>query len=200
MPGPLDPEFVSLADANGNQAQVNPDGSLKVSWVSGGQVTYIISSSNITAASAATDIFALQGSATKTIRVVEVRVNGTQTTGGAVTIVLVKRTSANSGGTFSSTIVAPADTNDPDSTGVIYQYSANPTTLGSISNGGFFRITNMFIPGATKTSFSPDQVWNFGEFSKAIVLRGTQQELCVNLNAQTVTGGVFTVSMTWTEE
>ena len=44
-------------------------------------------------------------------------------------------------------------------------------------------------------------IWDLGDLSeKPIYLRGTSQVLAVNLNAISITGGSFDISVSWIEE
>src|SRR5689334_4986236 len=79
-------------------------------------------------AASATDIFTITGSASKTIRVVEIALIGTQTTAGVVGIQLVKRSTANSAGTSSAPTVVPHDSASAAGTATVLAYTANPTT------------------------------------------------------------------------
>ena len=51
---------------------------------------------------------------------------------------------------------------------------------------------------ATSTA-APDDVYILNRTQKPIVLRGTAQQLAVNLNAATVTGGSVVVTFEWIE-
>lgn len=139
-------------------------------------------------------VFTITGSATKTVRVWEVSVTGTRTTGTANNLLLQSIVGTISAGT----VVAPAqhDYSDPVPTAVVQSYTANPTlTLIAV---GVLKAQKEFM---NATSGSSELVeWRFGEGNrKPVVLRGTSQILAVNLDFSTVTGGSLACSITWTE-
>ena len=61
----------------------------------------------LASAATPTDIAILPGSASKTILVTKVIVSGTKTTAGLVDVLLIKRSTANSGGTSAAMTAVP---------------------------------------------------------------------------------------------
>lgn len=150
----------------------------------------------ITPAALSTDIFTITGSATKTIRVTRIGISGTQTTAGSINLQLVKRSTANSGGTSTNVVEVSHDSNDTP-TATVLAYTVNPT-LGNLL--GPIRATKFFVPTAI-VSGQGQLEYNFATTpTKAIVLRGTGEVLAFNLNAETVTGGSFNCYVEWSEE
>ncbi len=164
--------------------------------VDGGKATYSTSITALVPASSATDIFTITGSASKTIRILRVEVSGTQTTGGATELVLLKRSTANSSGTSTSPTAVAHDSNNPTASATINAYTANPTTGTLVGN---IRAEKLFVAATTAAS---DKLFiNFGSGpSQAVVLRGTSQVFAVNLNSATVTGGSFDINVEFSEE
>jgi hypothetical protein len=149
-------------------------------------------------AASATDIFTITGSATKRVRVQRVVVNGSQTTAGRVAVGLVKRSTANTGG--SSTAPAPVgfDSTSPAASATVLAYTANATT-GTLS--GFEDSASVTFGTATSTEATTGYSWSASSgVAKPITLRGITEVLAVNLNAATVTGGLLNVTIQWTEE
>ena len=99
-------------------------------------------------------------------------------------ILLIKRSTANSGGTPTNPAIMQHDSNDAAVTAVVSTYAANPTggygecgTCAGISYGG---------AGAAGVI-----VWDFTtRNSKGIVLRGVAQSLNLNFNGQAVPSGM----------
>jgi hypothetical protein len=122
-----------------------------------------------------------------------------ETTAGVANVLLVKRSSANSGGTSAAATAVPNDSTNPAATATVLNYTANPTALGTAV--GTVRAARIFIPtSGTDTSDFVNE-WDFGNIiGQAIVLRGTSQVLAINLNATTVTGGTWTCYVEWSEE
>lgn len=164
--------------------------------VDGYKTTYGASIPDLTVASTATDIFTITGSTSKTIRITSFSISGTRTTSSAITIILLKRSTANSGGTSTIRTAIPYDSNDSAATATVRAYTANPTTgtlIGNIATDTMF-----FSNGGGQQQ---NLRYDFGDRpSKAIVLRGTSEVLAINLNSVSVTGSDFNIYVEWTEE
>lgn len=144
-----------------------------------------------------TDMVILNGSGTKTVRVLRVEVSLTGTAAGIADVILIKRSTANSGGTATTPNVVPHDSSDAAGTAVVQQYSANPAGVGTVV--GNVRAAKMGISAADVTDTI---IWDFTKNNdKGIVLRGTAQGLAINLNGDAlITGEVLAYSITWSEE
>lgn len=200
--------FVGVGDTSQNNSQISDGtfpwrkakvtdvGALSVVTVDGWKTTYSAAATSIVSAATAQDIFTLTGSATKTIRITRVTVTGTQTTAAQQNILLVRRSTANTGGTSTAVTAVPMDSTNAAATATALAYTANPTA-GTLV--GALRSRKVFV-GAT-TANSDEFISDFGtRNAQAIVLRGTSQVFAVNLNGVTVTGGNFNVAIEWTEE
>lgn len=159
--------------------------------------TYSSSFVGLSPALLATDIFTLAGSATKTVKILEISITGDRTTSAAIDVLLIKRSTGNTGGTGFPLAYIPHDSNNTGPTTTAVAWAANPTTGTSV---GTIRTQKMFV-NAAATGVSDKIVWTFGSgTSQAIALRGAAQSLNVNLNGVTVAGGTFDIYVTWTEE
>lgn len=165
--------------------------------VDGQRYTYSAAIQGLAPAASATDIFTLTGSASMTVRLLRVRVSGIKTTAGAaVDFQLLKRSTADTGGTSTAPTIIPYDKNSPAATAVVAAYTANPTAGTSV---GLLAVDNIFIPLATAAGGLID--WNFGNRpGQAIVLRGAADQACLNLNGVTIGGGALDVWVEWTED
>jgi hypothetical protein len=162
----------------------------------GTKTSYSAAITGLVAASTATDIFTITGSASKIVRITRVEISGTQTTGGIVPIILIRRSTANTAGTSTAPAKVTHDTTNPTATATVLAYTANPT-VGTLV--GPIRSLRAFVSGTTVANNII--VEDFGiRPSQAIVLRGTAEVLAVNLNSTTVTGSLFNISIEWTEE
>lgn len=147
-------------------------------------------------AASATDIFSIIGSATTTVEVNKITISATKTTDGVVDVYIIKRSTANTGGTSTSATWVPHISTDAAATAVGSIYTANPSALGT--NVGAVRIVPLSIPTTTATTTNVYEI-NFGERGKPIILSGVAQALSINLGGVTVTGGNFKISMEITE-
>lgn len=142
----------------------------------------------------------IQGSSTKTIRVV--RVTGSyisSSTTIAYHTITMQRYSALSGGTNNAVTSAKYDTNDGNATAVVDQVSVVNTTQTAV--GGAARSDQGVAMSTTAAATNQVQrfEWDFGEKpgQRAFVLRGTGDFACVVFDAATAT---YNLSIEWTEE
>lgn len=144
----------------------------------------------------ATDIFTIVGSASKIVRVTRIQISATKTTSTMADIVLVKRSSDNTGGTSTSLTKVPLDSTNAAATATVRSYTLNPT-LGTLV--GNLRTNKMPIPTSGSTIDSNID-WQFGQNCQSIYLRGINEILSVNLNGVTLAGSSFNIFIEWTEE
>lgn len=167
--------------------------------------TFAAAGVGIVPAASATDVACITGSATKVVRVQSVRVSGTAGTLVSLPVLLTKHTVANTGGTAALTTALPApvslDTTTAttaSATATTTAYTANPTVDATavIFDGlvTSFNVTSALVNGSQ--AFFDYKARNF---MTPPVLRGVAQQVCVNLNAISVSTGLLTISFTWTE-
>lgn len=135
----------------------------------------------------------MPGNATNSVYVTKVIVSGIQTTAGTGLIQLIKRSTANSGGTSAGMIAVPHDSADAAVSAPL-SYTTNPTPGTAV---GTIRAETIVIGNAA--SVSGKAIWDFGERGKHILLTGVAQGLAVNLNGVTFTGGQISVVFEWLE-
>lgn len=163
--------------------------------------TYAASGVGIAVAATATDIFTLKGSASKLVTVTSVDCSGSATASGVAIVQLVKRSTANTGGTSSAPTVVPFDSGIPAGTAALAAYTANPSALGT--SVGTLGVKSLGLSLLATGSDTPDTLWNFvqGNFSRPVVLRGVGQSLSVNAGGvATLAGETVSCTFTWTEQ
>ena len=159
--------------------------------------TYSAAVVGLTVAATATDIFTLTGSATKTIRVSRILVNGVQTTAAQVNILLIRRSTADTLGTSTAQTAATYDTTNAAATATVLAYTANPTLGTTVGTASARRV---FIPGAATASDAQGLEIVSGDVGQQLMtLRGIAQVLAVNLGGVTVVGGSLNITIEWTE-
>lgn len=147
--------------------------------------TYSTGSLAVTLAATATDFWTLVGSASKTVRLLWLAISGIADAAVTKEIALIKRTTANSGGTASAPTIAQHDSNDAEATAVVNLYSANPAGLGTSDGNVRVGKLNLGVTGAAGILF-----WDFTtRNSKGLVLRGVAQAACLNWGGAVVTAG-----------
>lgn len=151
---------------------------------------------NVAAAASATDIAVISGSASTTVFITKVIISGIQTTAGLNDVLLIKRSTADTGGTSTGGTIIPHDSSDAAAGASVLAYTANPGALGTTV--GSVRRNYLPVAGATSV-VNPVVTYEFGVIGRPIVLRGVAQQLAVNLNGATLTGGTFDINFEWFE-
>lgn len=170
------------------------------------QATYSAASIGLVPAASATDIFCISGGATKNISIKRISISGTAGTLVTAPFTLLRRVSLNTGGTAATTTALPiASQNfstDANATAVLIAYTANPTIVDS--SPLYFRSATLSLNTTSALVAAPRLVWEFGEavgtFSRGLdILKNTAQQVCINLNAVSVSSGLLNIDMTWVE-
>jgi hypothetical protein len=149
-----------------------------------------------------TDFCYLVGSATKIVRITSLRADGYQSTGGNEGIALVKRSSANTGGTCTAVPAVALDslyagTTTPAATAIMYICSANPTLGTAI---GTVDVTQFYLAAKNSANATPYTVeWEDGT-SRSPALHGTNEIFAINLLGVTKAGGNLDCNFVWSEE
>lgn len=164
-------------------------------------------SGTFTPAAAATDMVTIYGSASKTVRVIAFIISTTNTAAGSQQFLLIKRSAANTTGTYVAGNAVPHDSTDA-ATATVGHYTANPGALGAAV--GTMRTARVASPAAVPASFAGVvrdagiDLLDFGSNSildKPVVLRGVAQGLVLNFNgAALVAGQTHAYTVIWIEE
>ena len=164
--------------------------------------TYFIALQGFATGAVNTDCFCLIGSATKVVRVTRIRFSMTATTAVEVNLQLIKRSTANAGGSLGVAVNGSMDSNDAAATATNLAYTANATTLGTPVGTAVRSDRYAAEVGTTPATQQPQIVeWIFGEPNcKPPILRGVAQSVCVNLGGATIAGGEVNISIEWTED
>jgi hypothetical protein len=158
--------------------------------------TYSSSITALVLAANPTDAFTITGSGTKSVRIKRIIVTVTTSSGSAVrtSIQLLKRSTANTGGTSTIRTAVPHLTANAAATAEVRAYTANPT-LGTLV--GTIRSAAVGVQ-QTGTFFLLDFDFNDGAY-QPFILTGTSEVLAVNFNAVSITGSVVGASVEWVE-
>ena len=173
--------------------------------------TYTAAFVGLTPASSATDLICISGSATKTIRLQRIRLSGTAGTLISVPVTVLRRASLDSGGTAASTTANPANTiqsMDPTSypvsaaTATVISYTANPTI--NDTSPTYIDSASITLTGTATSTVIVPATFDFGVYIEDLIaaptLRGTAQQICVNLNSTSISTGLINGTIVWTEE
>lgn len=162
--------------------------------------TYSAGSHAATDATGATDVWVLQGSSSKIVRVQGIRISGTSSANTVVDAIIYKRSSPNSGGTSTTVTPVSHDDTNPTATATVLSYTANPTTLGSTV--GILRIEHLVFAGTNAPNVAIESnVYQFSIYDgQTPALRGSSESFVVNLNGTAMATGHIAVDAQWTEE
>lgn len=165
-------------------------------------------SNTFTPAATPTDLITLTGSATKTIRVYSMYLATTNTAAGSQQYFVIKRSTADTTGTFVTTTPVPHDSNDSANTATCGHYTANPGALGTAV--GTVNTVRWASPIVVPTSFAGVAEdagrellpwYDRTLLDQPLTLRGTAQQLVVNFNGAALVGGqIHAYRVTFTEE
>jgi hypothetical protein len=172
---------------------------LAIGWPLQAQTSesFSVASIGLASAASATDLFTITGSSSKIVYITKVVVTCTQTTAGTINVVLLTRSTADSGGTSSNpTAVALDPNNQGNNSATINAYTGNPTTGTLVGNLGSYDLN---CPTTSGSSANDIVLETFGITADPLVLRGTGSVFAVNLNGVTVTGGAFDIRVEWRE-
>ncbi len=193
---------------------VNTDGSsndsapARMELVPGSKATYGYARSTFAIAATPTDVAIINGSASKTVRITRIEIDAlcTAATAAALEIQLIKRSTANAGGTTTgSPTGVPYDSANGAATALMLCYTANPTTpgtsLGIIRDGKLVPVLSPY----TATDFPTHDrlVFQFGDRpgTQGLVLRGVAEGLAINLAGAAIPAGLsMGISIETTEE
>lgn len=190
-----DAPIVQNSTAQYIRLQADSVGALQVHQIEKSLKTYSASTNFAPTSITATDIFTITGSASTTVYITKVFISGTQATYGLVDISLIKRSTADTGGTSTAVTAVPHDSNNAAASATILSYTANPTVgtpVGSVRRG-YTPVT------ALTTAVNPTVIFDFGDKGQPMILRGTAQVLAVSLNGASMTTPSFSISIEWYE-
>jgi hypothetical protein len=165
---------------------------------------------------AGTDVVCIAASATKTVRLVEIKIYGTVATATqSLPVTLLRRAALDTLGTAASTTANPGtatqiasrDTGlalNTASSATLISYTANPTINDAAPV--YLDSQLMFMPITTTgaAAFPVDfnyGLWNEDNIAPPTLAKGSTQQICVNINGVTLTNAAaWNGVITWSEE
>lgn len=161
-----------------------------------------------------TDLMTFSGSPRRTVRVLSLGMSVVKSTAAAQqSVFVVRRNSANIGGTFTAVPVTEmGNARNLGSSASPVVYTANPTALGNLL-GNIWTGTLAFPLISTAGIGSSDADMNGNntnalnginidfveKYGQPITLRGNQESISINMNGVAVTGMVASFYITWQE-
>lgn len=174
---------------------------LPVSAVDGQKATYSAAINAHAPAATPTDWFTIQGSATKTIRILRITIAARATAANQYRMSLIKYSVFLTGGSPAAPTIVAHDSANAAATAVVNTWAGGLPTPGTAVG----KIADDSLPvGVLGTPTFNNEVvlYDFGTRSdQAIVLRGTAQYLAINSGGAALPAGfVADVRVAWTEE
>lgn len=167
--------------------------------------TYSATSVGLVPAASATDIFCISAGASKTVAIRRVTIGGTAGTAVTTPFLLYLRSALDTGGTAATVLALPVpvpnNPSDSASTAVLTAYTANPTVAATPV---LLDAVTVNLPVTTAANSQPYVTATYGTsidmFNKGLdLIKGSTNQICVNLNGVSVSSGVLTIHMEWTE-
>lgn len=171
--------------------------------------TYSAASAFTAPANNTTDFWQIYGSSTKTIKVlrVEAAYVGDSPTAAVDRFFLIKRSTANSGGTSTTVTNVSLDSSNTASTASVKIYTANPSGLGTAVGQVHSGLLANIFSASTGNPVSPcgrssQIIFDHNLTGQPVVLRGTTEGLCINFNSvkPSATTPLIAITVFWTEE
>lgn len=166
-------------------------------------VTYNVDVIGFAAYATPTDMVGICGGDTKTVLVTNFAMRINSTAAALQTIYIVKRSTADTGGTSATQTPGTADSTNPAATAVVKSYTAAPTT-GTLASNVLIVQAASAVATAAGNPFSlasnnyPQA--NPASFIQPITLRGSNECLYFNDNGAALTSGFNTAySIQWVE-
>ena len=188
------------ADGDAVPWRMNPNGHGYVAAAPQSVETFAATTAAFTPAATATDLCVITGHPSATIRVLDVRISGVATATEPENIFLVKRSAANTGGTFVAATAIPYDSADVSVDPTVGHYTANPTINGTVGTVAYRKVS--FNAAASAVSKLTENLLSDSPLAKPIVLRGAAQQLAINFAGAALPAGAagWVCHLVWTEE
>ena len=164
--------------------------------------SFSATTSGFAIASTASDVACITGSATKTVRIQQIRLSGSAGTQVVIPALLIRRATVDSAGT--SVVMTPyaMDTNNVASTvSAVAYYTANPTINDTAPNMLDAASWVLQKTDGTNGAIAPYTLFDWTErnFMQAPIIRGTSQQLCINVGLTSPSASLAQISYKWTE-
>lgn len=193
--------FVTIAASPGTQK--NTTNALLISG-DGYKATYRYAVQGFAPVATPTAFCIIAGSASKTIRVKQIRIGGGATAAGAMAVQMARWSTAGTLGSAVLTAITAVknDTGDADATATISTVgTANYTTQGT-GNGTLLAASRIPMPALTTGGAETTLLYDFcADFTKAFILRGTTDILAISGGGSAVpSGGVIDIEIVTEED
>lgn len=152
-----------------------------------------------------TDLVTIFGSATKTVKVLSMKIGTANTAAGSQIFVLSKRSAVTTAGTAVAATAVPIDSGDAAATATVNHYTAAPTAGTAVGTLVTKKVASPVVTPATFAGIVEDTDKEMlpvvSMIAKPVTLRGVAEGLAINFaGAALVSGQIHTYNVIWTEE
>ena len=160
--------------------------------------TYRYRIADFTPVATATDVLTITGCANKTIQISQISIGGDATAASLYDIYLIKRVTANTGGTATNPAGVPSSSKNEPHQATITLYTGNPSGLGTGLN---LDGDHIFLPAAATPVYAAPVEYNWGvRGDEKPTLNGANESFCINFGGNAVPSGAsLYLSIEWQE-
>jgi hypothetical protein len=190
---------ISLAQFGGPGVNSTFPGVWNFVWEPGtGKATYSATESAMVMATTQRQFLQINGSATKTIRIRRVLLEGTTAAGVIEPVFFNKISTAQQGAAVVGTALTatPLDSSSAAATATVEVFNVSPATDPTVVG----EIMAPQIPFQLSTAARGVREFFFGQGGSAIILRSASEGLSLNLAGGGLTASIVNVTVEWTEE
>lgn len=163
---------------------------------------------SFTPAATPNDIVHIFGSASKTVRVLSMRIGVANTAAGSQIFYLIKRSAVHSGGVFVAGTAVQGDSADAAATATCGHFTTDPTPGASAGTVNIIKVGSPAVTPATWAGITDAAQWEMIPLAdsglgvyKPITLNGVAQGLAINFaDVALVAGQIHHYNIVWTEE
>ncbi len=172
---------------------------IPVDKITSGKSTYAATTGFITPYATPTDILVVNGSTTRTVKIVRITLAATQTTAGINNWFLIKRgTSLDTGGATTALTKVPMSSTDAASTAAVLLYTAAPTIGGTTLN---VKPTAQLAPAVTSLDQAEWILFDENYTGTPLILNNNTESVAINFAGVAVPAGLsVSFNVTYTEE
>lgn len=164
------------------------------------KASFFAAISSLAVAASATDFFTITGAQGKRVTINRISFSGIATSATAIPLMLIKRSTANTGGTSTPVPGVNADSSmNMQPAASVLAYTANPGALGTAV--GNVNAARVILSTASASVGSAPVEFNFERmYHKPVILNNASEVLALNYSGTTAAGNAVDIMIAWTEE
>lgn len=159
-----------------------------------------------TPAATPNDLVTIFGSATKTVRIISLKIGANNTAAGSQQYNISKRSAVTTGGVAVPAVAIPLDSANSAATATVNHYTTDPTPGTALGNINILRVASPVIIPATYAGIVENTLHEClpldgSGVAQPVTLRGVSEGIAVNFgDAALVAGQIHSYAVVWIEE